>query len=72
MGSETFKRRRVVAALAQTLRITLTLASCSYNGNTTYEEAHAFFRPALSDLHDPFPDSDMDLAIDRLDARCSE
>ncbi|HPD54551.1 MAG TPA: DHH family phosphoesterase, partial [Bacteroidia bacterium] len=57
----------VVAALAQALRITPTLASLLVQrGITTYEEAHAFFRPALSDLHDPFLMKDMDLAIDRL------
>ncbi len=32
----------------------------------TYEEARAFFRPRLSDLHDPFLMKDMDKAVDRL------
>ena len=33
---------------------------------TTYEEARRFFRPDLSDLHDPFLMADMDKAVERL------
>ncbi|WP_319479426.1 single-stranded-DNA-specific exonuclease RecJ [uncultured Draconibacterium sp.] len=36
-------------------------------GIKTYPEAKAFFRPRLSDLHDPFLMKDMDKAIARLD-----
>ncbi len=36
-------------------------------GITTYNEAKAFFRPRLSDLHDPFLMKDMDKAVERLD-----
>ncbi len=36
-------------------------------GITTYEEAKQFFRPALSDLHDPYLMKDMDKAVMRLD-----
>lgn len=32
----------------------------------TYEEARVFFRPELSDLHDPFLMKDMDKAVERL------
>lgn len=32
----------------------------------TFEEAKAFFRPQLSDLHDPFLMRDMDKAVERL------
>ena len=35
-------------------------------GINTFEEAKAFFRPALSELHDPFLIKDMDLAVKRL------
>ncbi|WP_346858654.1 single-stranded-DNA-specific exonuclease RecJ [uncultured Draconibacterium sp.] len=35
-------------------------------GIKTYNEAKAFFRPRLSDLHDPFLMKDMDKAVDRL------
>ena len=36
-------------------------------GITTYEEAKKFFRPKLSDLHDPFLMKDMDLAVSRIE-----
>jgi single-stranded-DNA-specific exonuclease len=35
-------------------------------GVTNFEEAKAFFRPDLSQLHDPFLLNDMDKAIDRI------
>jgi single-stranded-DNA-specific exonuclease len=35
-------------------------------GIETYEQAKAFFRPSLSDLHDPFLMKDMDKAINRI------
>ncbi len=35
-------------------------------GITTYEEAKTFFRPDLSQLHDPFLMKDMDKAVDRV------
>lgn len=37
-------------------------------GIFTFEEAKSFFRPQLTDLHDPFLMRDMDLAVDRLTA----
>lgn len=37
-------------------------------GVTTAEDARRFFRPQLTNLHDPFLMKDMDLAIDRLNA----
>ena len=36
-------------------------------GIKTYEQAKAFFRPQLSDLHDPFLMKDMEAAVKRLD-----
>jgi len=36
-------------------------------GIKTYNEAKAFFRPRLSDLHDPFLMKDMDKAVERLE-----
>lgn len=36
-------------------------------GIKTYNEAKAFFRPRLSDLHDPFLMKGMDKAVERLD-----
>jgi single-stranded-DNA-specific exonuclease len=35
-------------------------------GIATYEEAKSFFRPQLSDLHDPFLMKDMQKAVDRI------
>lgn len=35
-------------------------------GITTFAEAKSFFRPQLTDLHDPFLMKDMDKAVDRL------
>ena len=35
-------------------------------GVETFQEARAFFRPSLEDLHDPFLMKDMDKAVDRL------
>ncbi len=36
-------------------------------GITHYEEAKIFFRPQLTDLHDPFLMKDMDIAVDRIE-----
>jgi single-stranded-DNA-specific exonuclease len=36
-------------------------------GIETFEEAKTFFRPQLSDLHDPFLMKDMQKAVDRID-----
>ena len=35
-------------------------------GISTYEEAKKFFRPQLSDLHNPFLMKDMDIAVERI------
>ncbi len=35
-------------------------------GINTYDKAKKFFRPSLSDLHDPFLMKDMDLAVERM------
>ncbi|MRI01262.1 single-stranded-DNA-specific exonuclease RecJ [Kriegella sp. EG-1] len=36
-------------------------------GITSYEEAKSFFRPKLSDLHDPYLMKDMDFAVERIE-----
>lgn len=36
-------------------------------GVETFEQARAFFRPSLKDLHDPFLMQDMDKAVERLE-----
>ncbi|MBC6997829.1 single-stranded-DNA-specific exonuclease RecJ [Cytophaga sp. FL35] len=40
-------------------------------GVSTYEEAKKFFRPQLSDLHDPFLMKDMDVAVSRIEKAIS-
>lgn len=40
-------------------------------GVSTFQEARAFFRPDLANLHDPFLMKDMDKAVDRLDRAVS-
>lgn len=41
-------------------------------GIKNYNEAKAFFRPRLSDLHDPFLMKDMDKAVERLEKAINE
>ena len=56
-----------VAELAKTLSIDENLATLLVQREiTTYDEAKVFFRPALSQLHDPFLMKDMDRAVDRV------
>jgi len=60
--------REVVKNLAQRLNIDRNLAELLVQrGTTTFEEAKAFFRPSLSNLHDPFLMKDMSAAIDRIE-----
>ena len=56
-----------VAALHTSLQISLTICKLLVaRGVETYEQAKAFFRPELTQLHDPFLMRDMDKAIDRI------
>ena len=71
------KRRWVQAAegsldiadsLAQQLNIDKSLAQVLVQrGITTFEEARAYFRPQMSQLHDPYLMTDMDKAILRIE-----
>ena len=59
----------VVAELAASLGIDSVLANLLVQrGVTSFDDAKAFFRPSLSDLHDPFLLTDMDKAVERLHA----
>ncbi len=54
-------------ALSRSLAVALPLASLLVQrGIRTFDEAKAFFRPDLNDLHDPFLMKDMDLAVERI------
>ena len=56
-----------VQALQQQLKVHPVLCDLLIKrGIETYEEAKHFFRPELSDLHDPFLMKDMDRAVNRL------
>lgn len=56
-----------VSALFRALKIHPVLCSILVQrGIETFETARAFFRPQLSDLHDPFRMKDMDRAVDRI------
>src|SRR5262245_50820193 len=58
----------VVEELAKQLNIGTILASLLVQrGITTFESAKKFFRPSISDLHDPFLMTDMHKAIDRIE-----
>ncbi|MFY9309230.1 MAG: single-stranded-DNA-specific exonuclease RecJ [Bacteroidia bacterium] len=62
----------IVSRLVAELGIDRVLASLLVQrGITTFDEARRFFRPSLSDLHDPFLMKDMDKAIARLEKAIS-
>jgi len=46
---------------------TVTATLLIHRGITTFDQAKAFFRPNLDNLHDPYLMKDMDLAIDRIE-----
>jgi single-stranded-DNA-specific exonuclease len=59
---------QTVLNLSRELNIDQHLANLlAQRGVNTFEEAKAFFRPNLKDLHDPFLMMDMDKAIIRID-----
>lgn len=57
-----------VMALAEILKVDRLIAQLLLQREiTSYEEAKKFFRPQLSDLHDPFLMKDMELAVKRIE-----
>ena len=59
--------RQQVADIVKVLNIDENLATLLVQrGITNYEEAKTFFRPSLSQLHDPFLMKDMDKAVERV------
>ncbi|HKK12909.1 MAG TPA: DHH family phosphoesterase, partial [Flavobacteriaceae bacterium] len=60
--------RENVEHLKETLQVDDTVATLLLQrGIGTYEEAKAFFRPSLNDLHDPLLMKDMDMAVARTE-----
>ncbi|MEZ5004699.1 MAG: single-stranded-DNA-specific exonuclease RecJ [Chitinophagales bacterium] len=60
--------QEAVSALHQSLKINPILCKLLVQrGVKTYDEAHHFFRPKLSHLHDPFLMQDMNAAIERIE-----
>ena len=59
--------KEVNEKLANELNIDPALANLlTQRGVSTFDQAKAFFRPEIDDLHDPFLMKDMDLAIERI------
>ena len=59
--------KQQVADIVKVLNIDENLATLLVQrGITNYEEAKTFFRPSLSQLHDPFLMKDMDKAVERV------
>ena len=57
-----------VNQLAKELSIDKTLAKILVQRNIdTFDKAKQFFRPSLSDLHDPFLMKDMEIAVERIE-----
>ena len=58
---------QLTAQLAKEINVPETIARILiYRGITTYAEAKEYFRPQLSDLHDPFLMDGMQKAVDRI------
>lgn len=58
--------------LAKALSIPPVLAGILIQrGISTFDEARAYFRPSISNLHDPFLMKDMDRAVERIEAAIS-
>ncbi|REE83451.1 single-stranded-DNA-specific exonuclease [Lutibacter oceani] len=59
---------QITSKLAQELNIDFTLAKLLVQrGIETFEQAKAFFRPSLEDLHNPFLMKDMEKAVERIE-----
>ena len=64
--------KQQIDQLAKALKVDgLVALLLQQRGITTYKEAKKFFRPELTDLHDPFLMEDMDLAVTRIDMAIS-
>lgn len=60
--------REIVTKLIEEVGVTRPVASIlAQRGITNFDQAKAFFRPEIGDLHDPFLMKDMHLAVDRIE-----
>lgn len=58
----------VIKHLSAALNVNMVIANLlAQRGVSNYNEAKSFFRPRISDLHDPFLMKDMDKAVERLE-----
>ncbi|MDP3432474.1 MAG: single-stranded-DNA-specific exonuclease RecJ [Bacteroidota bacterium] len=58
----------IIKHLSAALNVNMVIANLlAQRGVTSYAEAQTFFRPKLTDLHDPFLMKDMDKAVERLE-----
>ncbi len=65
--------KETVERLSKELNISKILTNLLVQrGVTTFDEAKFFFRPSITDLHDPFLMKDMDKAINRLEQALEE
>ena len=59
---------KIVAELSKSLQVDINIANLLVQRDIkSFDEAKAFFRPSLEDLHDPFLMKDMDLAVKRIE-----
>ena len=64
---------QITSKLALELGVDNTLAKLLVNrGIETFEQAKSFFRPSLTNLHNPYLMKDMDLAVTRIEKAISE
>ena len=62
-----------VKAIQEALQVPETVAKLLIQrGIEDFETAKAFFRPQLSELHDPFLMQDMQQAVERIDRACQQ
>ena len=60
--------KNAVRTLQEQLQVNELIATLLVQrGIATYEQARAFFRPSLADLHDPYLMKDMDKAVQRIE-----
>jgi single-stranded-DNA-specific exonuclease len=58
----------IIKHLSAALNVNMVIANLlAQRGVANYSEAQSFFRPKLTDLHDPFLMKDMDKAVERLE-----